>query len=122
MIELAARSVPAADLVVNAGAEDVVIELDAARREIQALASEGRLRERGVVVELDVEILALDRPAVTERILVAGAERPTGASVALLMAGAGLSADKKLGRVDFGPGSAAGDVHHRLVPKPAPAG
>src|SRR5258708_29419837 len=38
------------------------------------------------------------------------------------MAGAGLDADEKLGRVDFCPGSAAGDVHHRLVAKPAPAG
>src|SRR5262249_62430048 len=91
------------------------------RREIQASTSEGRLRERGVVVKLDVEILALDRPAVTERVLIAAAQRPTGAGVALLMAGAGLIADEKLGRVDFGPGSAAGDVHHRLVP-PAPAG
>src|SRR6516165_4467390 len=121
VIELVARSVPA-ELVVHAGAEDVVIELVVARREIQAETAEGRLRERGVVVELDVEILALDRPAVAERVLVAGAQRPTGAGVALLMAGAGLDADEKLGRVDFCPRSAAGDIHHRLVPKPAPAG
>src|SRR5262249_39463004 len=87
VIERVARSVPrAADLVVQAGAEDVVIELVAARRDIPASSTEGRLCERGVVVELDVEILALDRPAVAERVLIAGAHRPTGAGIALLMA------------------------------------
>src|SRR2546430_16092046 len=96
--------------------------LAAARGGIQAEAAEGRLRERGVVVELDVEILALDRPAVAERVLVAGAHRPTGAGIALLMAGAGLNADEEFGRVDFCPRRAAGDVDQRLVPKPAPAG
>src|SRR6516164_7322207 len=86
-VELVARSVPpAAELVVHAGAEDVVRELVGARRDVQADASEGRLGERGVVVKLDIEILALDRPAVTERVLIA-----------------------------------AGHVHHRLVPEPAPA-
>src|SRR5499427_10251498 len=121
-VELVARSVPpAAELVVHAGANDVVIELDAARCDVQAKASEGRLRERGVVVELDIEILALDRPAVTERVLIAAAHRPTGAGIALLMAGASLDADQKLGRVDFCPRSAAGHVHHRLVAEPAPA-
>src|SRR6516225_11611747 len=121
-VELVARSVPpAAELVVHAGAEDVVIELVGARRDVQASASEGRLRERGVVVKLDIEVLALDRPAVTKRVLVAGAHRPTGAGIALLMAGASLSADEKFGRVDFCPRRAAGHVGHRLVPKPAPA-
>src|SRR6516165_267587 len=120
-IERVARSVPpAADLVVHAGAEDVVIELDAARRDVQASAAEGRLRERGVVVELDIEIFALDRPAVTERVLPADAHRPTGAGIALLMAGASLIADEKFGRVDLCPRSAAGRVDHRLVP-PGPA-
>src|SRR5499427_650763 len=121
-VELVARSVPpAADLVVHAGAEDVVVELVGARRDVQALASEGRLCERGVVVELDIEILAPDRPAVTERVLIAAAQRPTGAGIALLMAGASLDADQKLGRVDFCPRRAAGHVHHRLVAEPAPA-
>src|SRR5215469_9766098 len=121
-VELVARSVPpAADLVVHAGAEDVVIELDAARRDVQASATEGRLGERGVVVKLDIEILALDRPAVAERVLRAATQRPTGAGIALLMAGASLDADQKLGRVDFCPRSAAGHVHHRLVAEPAPA-
>src|SRR6516164_10072468 len=116
-VELVARSVPpAAELVVHAGAEDVVIELVGARRDVQASASEGRLRERGVVVKLDIEILALDRPAVTERVLVAGAHRPTGAGIALLMAGAGLSADEEFGRVDLCPRRAAGHIDHRLVP------
>src|SRR6516225_5453705 len=121
-VERVARSVPpAADLVVHAGAEDVVIELVGARRDIPASSTERRLCERGVVVELDVEILALDRPAVAERVLIAGAHRPTGAGIALLMAGAGLIADEEFGRVDFCPRRAAGHVRHRLVPKPAPA-
>src|SRR5262249_28880500 len=121
-VELVARSVPpAADLVVHAGGEDVVVEFVGRGRVVQALASEGRLCERGVVVKLDIEILALDRPAVTERVLIAGAHRPTGAGIALLMAGASLEADQKLGRVDLGPRRAAGHVRHRLVPKPAPA-
>src|SRR5262249_34699396 len=114
------RSVPA-DFVVHAGAEDVVIELDAARCDVQAKASEGRLRERGVAVKLDIEIRALARPAVTERVLIAGAHRPTGAGIALLMASASLIADEEFGGVDFCPRRAAGHVHQRLVPKPAPA-
>src|SRR5262249_9360548 len=98
-VELVARSVPpAADLVVHAGAEDVVRELGVARRDVQAKASEGRLREGLVVVKLDIEIPALDRPAVTERVLIAGAHRPTGAGIALLMAGAGLIANEEFGR------------------------
>src|SRR5262249_39111365 len=118
-VELVACSVPpAADLVVHAGAEDVVIELVGARRDVQASASEGRLCERGVCVKLDIEILALDRPAVTERVLIAGTHRPTGAGIALLMAGASLIADEEFGRVDLCPRSAAGHVHQRLVPKP----
>src|SRR5215469_12155023 len=121
-VELVARSVPpAADLVVHAGAEDVVIELGVARRDVQAKAPEGRLRERLGVVKLDIEILALDRPAVTELVLIAGTHRPTGAGIALLMAGAGLIANEEFGRVDFCPRRAAGHVRHRLVPKPAPA-
>src|SRR5262245_7373435 len=113
-----ACSVPA-ELVVHAGAEDVVIELDVARCDI--IGSEGRRGERGVVVELDIEILALDRPAVAERVFPAAANRPTTACGARLMAGGGLGADEKLGRVDLGPRTAAGHVEHRLVPKPAPA-
>src|SRR5262249_59976619 len=89
------------ELIVHAGADDVVIELDVARCDV--LSAEGRLRERLVVVKLDIEIFALDRPAVTERVLPAGAHRPTGAGIALLMAGARLSADLKFGHVDFGP-------------------
>src|SRR5262249_18684328 len=114
-----ACSVPA-ELVVHAGAEDVVIELDVARRDVQAQASEGRSGERGVVVELDIEILALDRPAVAERVFPAAANRPAAAGIALLMAGGGLGADEKLGGVDLGPRSAAGHVEPRLAP-PGPA-
>src|SRR5215471_15861954 len=74
VIELVASSVPAApEPVVHAGAEDVVIELVVARRDVQALASERRRVERRVVVELDIEILALDRPAVAERVFPAAA-------------------------------------------------
>src|SRR5215510_6939688 len=114
------RSVPA-ELVVHAGAEDVVIELDVARCDIQASATEGRRRERGPVVELDIEIFAFDRPAVAERVFPADAHRPTAAGTVLLMAGAGLAADEKFGRVDLGPRTATGHVQKRLVPKPAPA-
>src|SRR5262249_19514098 len=107
------------DFEVHARAEDVVIELDVARCDI--IGSEGRRGERGVVVELDIEILALDRPAVAERVFQAAADRPTAAGIALLMAGGGLSADEKFGGVDLGPRTAAGHVQKRLVPKPAPA-
>src|SRR5262249_44281765 len=65
--------------------------------------------------ELDIEIFALDRPAVAERVFPAGAHRPTGTSIALLMTGT-KATDLKFGHVDFGPRSAAGHVHHRLVP------
>ena len=93
-------SVPA-ELVVHAGTEDVVMELDVARCDIQASATEGGRGERGPVVELDIEILAPDRPAVTERVFQAAANRPTATCIALLMAGASLSADEKFGRVDL---------------------
>src|SRR5262249_11481142 len=100
----------------RAGENEVFSELDAARCDVQAKASEGRLCERGVVVKLDIEILALDRPAVTERVLVAGAHRPTGAGIALLMAGASLDADEEFRRVDLCPRRAAGHIAHRLAP------
>src|SRR6516225_9507266 len=93
-----ARAPAPAELVVHAGAEDVVIELDVARCDI--CNTEGRTRERGVVLELDIEIFAFDRPAVTERVFDAG---------------------EKFGRVDLGPGTAAGHVQKRPVPKPAQA-
>src|SRR6516165_4129309 len=114
-----ARAPAPAELVVHAGAEDVVIELDVARCDISN--TEGGTRERGVVVELDIEIFALDRPAVAERVFDAGAHGPAAAGIALLMAGTNLSADEKFGRVDLGPRTAAGHVQKRPVPKPAPA-
>src|SRR6516225_1251214 len=58
--------------IVHAGAEDVVIELDIARCDVSE--AEGRGAERGVVVEVDIEIFALDRPAVTERVFDAAAD------------------------------------------------
>src|SRR6516165_6805300 len=78
------RAPAPAELVVHAGAEDVVIELDVARCDISN--TEGGTRERGVVVELDIEIFALDRPAVAERVFDAGAHGPAAAGIALLMA------------------------------------
>src|SRR5262249_40310523 len=114
-----ACSVPA-ELVVHAGAEDVVIELDVARRDVQASASEGRSGERGVVVELDIEILALDRPAVAERVFPAAANRPTAAGVALLRPGGGRAAEENRGGVVLAPRAAAGHEGHRLAP-PGPA-
>src|SRR6516165_11225579 len=79
-----ARAPAPAELVVHAGAEDVVIELDVARCDI--CITEGRTVERGVVVELDIEIFAFDRPAVTERVFDAGTHGPAAAGIALLMA------------------------------------
>src|SRR6266446_8870814 len=112
------RSVPGADLVVQAGAEDVVIELDLARCDVSG--TEGSSGERGEVVELDIEIFALGRPAVTERVFDAAAHGPTAARIALLMAGIEDGAEEKFGRVDLGPRTAAGHVDHRLIP-PGPA-
>src|SRR5215813_11391571 len=77
------RSVPA-ELVIHAGAEDVVKELDVARCDI--CITEGRSGERGVVVELDIEIFAFDRPSVTERVFDASTHGPAAAGIALLMA------------------------------------
>jgi len=104
--------------IVHAGAEDVVIELDIARCDVSE--AEGRGAERGVVVEVDIEIFALDRPAVTERVFDAAADGPAAARIALLVAGTNEGTEEEFGRVDFGPRSAAGHVDHRLIP-PGPA-
>src|SRR5262249_18221386 len=101
-------------LVVQPAAEDVVVDLDVARCDVSV--AEGRRVERGVVVEVDVEIFALDRPAVTERVFDAAAHGPAAARIALLMAGIKDGTEEEFGRVDFGPRPAASRVHHRLVP------
>src|ERR1700745_1413351 len=71
---------------------------------------------RGIVAEVDVEVLALHRPAVAERVLIAGAHRPSVDPVRLLETGRCLGAEDPPRKVDLRPGSAAGDVEHRLVP------
>src|SRR5215813_12806993 len=82
LTQSADRSVPA-ELVVHAGAEDVVIELDVARCDI--IGSEGRRGERGVFFELDLEILPLLHPAAAQRAFHPATNRPTAAGIALLM-------------------------------------
>src|SRR5262245_63402549 len=84
------------------------------------LTPKGGRVERGVVVEVDIEIFALDRPAVSERVFDAAAHGPTAARIALLMAGIEDGTEEEFGRVDFGPRAAAGHVDHRLIP-PGPA-
>src|SRR5262249_36833890 len=97
---------------------DVVVELNVARCDI-VNAKRGRV-ERGVVVEVDIQIFALDRPAVSERVFDAAAHGPTAARIALLMAGIEDGTEEEFGRVDFGPRTAAGHVDHRLIPPPKP--
>src|SRR4029453_15876592 len=106
---------------VHGGAPDVVVERRHAHR------GEGAGRERGVVVELDVQKFALDRPAVAHRVFGAGAHGPPAAAIALLMAGTDWP--RSVGRedpfrgVDLGPRTAAGGVHHGPVPDgPAESG
>src|SRR5262244_2345542 len=104
--------------IVQPAAEDVVIELDVARSDVSV--AEGWRGERGVVVEVDIEIFAVDRPAVTERVFDAAAHGPAAARIALLVAGANEGTEEEFGRVDFGPRTAAGHVDNRLVPPPKP--
>src|SRR5262249_41433555 len=102
-----------AELVVQTGAPDVVLELNLARCDVAD--AEGTSRERGKVVELDVEKFAFGRPAVAKRVFEAAAHRPTAAGIALLMAGTKRTAGEKFRRVDLCPRAAASAVHHRLV-------
>src|SRR5262245_10512928 len=85
-----------AELVVQTGAPDIVLELNLARCDIAEWGRcEGSGRERVKVVELDVQKFALDRPAITQHVFDAAAHRPTAAGIALLMAGSNLIADEK---------------------------
>src|SRR6266540_5335263 len=108
------------ELVVHAGAPDVVLELDLARRDVAR--GEGTGRERVVVIKLDIQKFALDRPAVAHRVFDAATDGPTAAGVALLMACPLRIGSQPFRGVDFCPGAAAGRVHKRLVPKPPEVG
>src|SRR6266478_1152678 len=70
------------ELVVHAGAPDVIVDLDLAR--LDAIRAEGRAGERGVRAEVGVEKFALDRPAVAQRVFDAAADGVTAARIALL--------------------------------------
>src|SRR5215831_13703698 len=87
-----------------------------------SLTSRGEMfpMPKGGEVEVDIEIFAVDRPAVTERVFDAAAHGPAAARIALLVAGANEGTEEEFGRVDFGPRTAAGHVDHRLVPPPKP--
>src|SRR6266498_3219208 len=109
------------ELVVHAGAPDVVLELDLARRDVAR--GEGTGRERVVVIKLDIQKFALDRPAVAHRVFDAATDGPTAAGIALLVAALDWSrgGEEPFRGVDLGPGAAAGDVDHCFVSPPAPA-
>src|SRR5260221_4883978 len=108
------------ELVVHAGAPDVILDLDVARLDV--CGGERRAGERGESAEVGVEKFALDRPAVAQRVFDAATDGPTAAGVALLMACALRSGGQPFGGVDFCPGAAAGHVQKRLVPKPPEVG
>src|SRR2546423_8822596 len=111
------------ELVVQAGAPDVILELDGARSDIAAGNRKGSIREGRVVVELHVEELALYRPAVAHRVFGAGTHGPTGAGIALQVSGrGGERAGKEFRRVDLGPRAAAGHVQERIGAKPPEVG
>src|SRR3981189_484971 len=69
------------ELVVHAEADDVVIHLDVAGREhIRRDGAAGKRREGA---EVDIEEFALDRPAITERLLGADTHGPPAAGIGL---------------------------------------
>src|SRR5262249_15742388 len=108
------------ELVVHAGAPDVILELDVAR--LDARRAERRAGERGESAEVDVEKFALDRPAVAERVLSTNAHRPSAAGVAFLVAGSDYIRGQEFRGVDFCPCAAAGYVQKRVGPKPPEVG
>src|SRR4051794_32596559 len=112
------------ELVVQARAPDVILELDGARRDVAGRGNrKGSSREGRVIVELHVEELALDRPAIADRVFESAAHGPTAAGIALLVtARGGKRAGKEFRRVDLGPRAAASHVHHRLRAKPPEVG
>jgi len=68
------------------------------------------------IAEVDIEVLALHRPAVAERVFGATAHRPSADVIRGREPGYCLSAEDSSRMVDLCPGSAAGDIYHRLVP------
>src|SRR5262249_44485387 len=75
------------------------------------------------IAEVDIEELALSRPAVAQRVFETTADGPAGTPIGLEDAGRDGIADDGKGAVDLSPRSAAGDVDHRLIPNPGkPAG
>src|SRR5262249_41765612 len=103
-----------AEPVVHADAEDIVVELDLARRE--HVYRDETAGERPVAAEVDIEKLALDRPAITDGIFGADADRPAGAPIGLRERCDRRIAVEPRGRIDLGIGAAAGDVPQPLVP------
>src|SRR5215467_13398512 len=73
------------ELVVHARAPDVILDLDVARKDVRR--AERRAGERSESAEVGVEELALDRPAVPQRVFNAATDGPTAARAALLVAG-----------------------------------
>jgi hypothetical protein len=77
------------EFVVQADPRDVILELDGARMDVAPGNGEGTICEGRVVVELHVEELALQRPAIADGVFDTAADGPAGAGIALLMAGGG---------------------------------
>src|SRR5262249_57617438 len=71
-------------------------------------------------VEREMEVWALDGPAVAHRICGAATDGPTAAGIAFQVAGTdwpgSVGGEHPLRGVDLGPGSAAGGVYHGPVP------
>src|SRR5262249_44124660 len=97
------------ELVVHAGAPDVILDLDVARKDVRR--AERRAGEGPESAEVGVEELALDRPAVPQRVFNAATDGPTAARAALWVAGRNGVGGLPFGGVDFFPGVAAPHLH-----------
>src|SRR5262249_32086143 len=104
--------------IVHAGAPDVALQVHVAvgNGPDRAPCPHPHAVERFPIAEVNVEVLALDRPAVTERVFEAAAHRPAATRIGLLDTRGDLIADDPERAVDLRPRSAAGHVDHRLVP------
>src|SRR5262249_57187078 len=97
------------ELVVQASARDVVLQVDVEARGTPGWTTRrhaGATGERGPVAEVDIEELALGRPAVAQRVLEAAADGPAGTSIGLEHGVRYLSADDRKRAVDLRPRSA----------------
>ncbi len=117
-----------AELVGHADPEDVVMKVDAQVGErVDALTPVRNVGKSGPPPCVNVQIFAADRPAVSEHVLHAGSDRPTGPPSRLERGFRRRRvADDGFGRGDLGPGSAARHVPepvrgHRVA-KPQPRG